>query len=69
MKVMNPLIVASLLAFLSQGCASTGHKTATSKKRKMPPKVTESYALMEDFEQIDLEILRRGNKARGLSEY
>ncbi len=69
MKVLNPLIVAGLLAFLCQGCASTGHKTVSSKKRKMPPKVTESYALMEDFEPIDLEILRRGNKARGLSEY
>lgn len=69
MKVLNPLLVAGLLAFLSQGCASTGHKSAASKKRKIPPKVTESYALMENFDHIDLEILRRGNKARGLSEY
>ncbi len=69
MRTINPLIVATMLAFLCQGCASTGPKTANSKKRKMPPKVTESYALMEDFEKIDLEILRRGNKARGLSEY
>ena len=69
MRSFNPLIVATMLAFLCQGCASTGSKTANNKKRKMPPKVTESYALMEDFETVDLEILRRGNRARGLSEY
>jgi|NOAtaT_5_FD_contig_61_742977_length_307_multi_1_in_0_out_0_1 hypothetical protein len=69
MRTFRPLIVATLLGFLGQGCASTGQKTGNNKKRKMPPKVTESYALMDDFEKVDLEILRRGNKARGLSEY
>ena len=65
-RVFGALIVAAMLA---QGCASTGTKKITSKKKLMPPKLNESYALMDDTEKVDLEILRRGNKVRGLSEY
>ena len=65
-RVFGALIVAAMLA---QGCASTSARKMSSKKKLMPPKLKESYALMEDTENVDLDILRRGNKVRGLSEY
>ena len=66
LRVFGAIILASMLA---QGCASTSVKKMSSKKKLMPPKSKESYALMEDTENVDLDILRRGNKVRGLSEY
>ena len=65
-RVFGAIILAAMLA---QGCASTSTKKMSSKKKLMPPKSKESYALMEDAETVDLDILRRGNKVRGLSEY
>jgi hypothetical protein len=65
-RVFGAIILASMLA---QGCASTSVRKMSSKRKLMPPKSKESYALMEDEETVDLEILRRGNKVRGLSEY
>ena len=69
MKLNKPLLAAVLLLFFAQGCKTTSRTVSIAKKPKMPPKITESFVLMDESEEIDREILRRGNKARGLSEY
>lgn len=69
MKFNKPLLAAVLLMFFAQSCKTTSRTVSTAKKPKMPPKITESFVLMDESEEIDREILRRGNKARGLSEY
>lgn len=69
MKLSRPLLAAVLVMFFAQSCKTTSRTVSSKKKPKMPPKVTESFVLMDESEVIDREILRRGNKARGLSEY
>lgn len=70
MKRFRYLGVAILLALMAQGCATT--KTVKVAKRKQPispPSQRESYALVTDDFSLDSDIIRRGNKVRGLSEY
>jgi len=67
MRIVRLLAVFAA-AVLVTGCATTAVKRTVSKK-KIPSQVKESYALVEDSEELDREILKRGNKARGLSEY
>lgn len=69
MSYLRSVWIAVVLAVLAQGCATTKSSKAVAKKKTVPPKQNQSFALMEDDIKIDAEILRRGNKARGLSEY
>lgn len=66
---LRPIGLALVLALVGQGCATTKQRNLSSKKKRMPPSQNHSYALMEEDVKIDAEILRRGNKARGMSEY
>jgi hypothetical protein len=69
MKCLRPIGVALFVALVAQGCATTKTSRMSAKKKATPPKQNQSYALMEDDVKIDPEILLRGNKTRGLSEY
>jgi hypothetical protein len=57
------------IALSAQGCMTTSARKAVVKKKPAILKPNESYALMDDSSNIDVEILKRGNRARGLSEY
>jgi len=64
------LFFAALLAIcVCQSCVTLPAKRSVAKKKKTPAPTSESYALMEDWDKVDPEVLKRGNKARGLSEY
>ncbi len=71
MKMLRRLGLALLLAATAQGCATVGGKKIAAKKKPMPSAqiVRENYALMDDSVAVDSEIVARGNKARGISDY
>jgi len=69
---MKTIRVLGLLLFsflVCQSCSTTSQKRTIAKRNKVSVKNIESYALMEDWEKLDKEVLKRGNRARGLSEY
>jgi PBP1b-binding outer membrane lipoprotein LpoB len=70
MKTQSVLSLMLLAFIMCQSCATTSTKRSVVKKKKVQAKpLVESYALMEDWEKVDKELLKRGNRARGLSEY
>jgi hypothetical protein len=72
---MKRQILGGLLltfACVVQGCATapaTASKKVSQKQKIMIPRMTQSFALMDDSMVADPEISRRGKKARGTSEY
>jgi hypothetical protein len=72
MRWAKPLCCVGALLFVAlsaQGCMTTSARKDVAKKKPVMHKSHESYALMDDGANIDVEILKRGNRARGLSEY
>ena len=69
MKTFRLLGVLALAMLIFQSCVTTPAKRHVVKKKKIPAQTHESYALMEDWDSVDPQLLKRGNKARGLSEY
>jgi hypothetical protein len=70
MKVLSGRACLLLAVLLLQGCMTSGGKKVASKKHQAPAqKLKENYALMDDSSAVDYDIIRRGNKARGLDEY
>jgi hypothetical protein len=69
MKTFRLFFAVTLTALLCQSCVTVQSKRSVAKKKKIPAQTSESYALMEDWDKVDPEVLKRGNKARGLSEY
>lgn len=62
--------VFMVFAVLLQGCMTTTPKKTAAKKQQFPSaKLRENYALMDGLTDVDQDIIRRGNKARGTDEY
>lgn len=68
MKTLTMTTLILIAALLSQGCATTKQKRVSKNKLNIP-RQSQSYALMDEGASTDVEIIRRGNKARGTEEY
>ena len=64
-------VFSLLMAFAAttQSCKTTGSHKVAGKTKPIPHRQNESFALMDESASVDPDILKRGNKVRGLSEY
>lgn len=69
MKTFRLVAWLVMAMVVCQSCVTTPSKRSVVKKKKLIAPTTESYALMEEWDRVDPQVLKRGNKARGLSEY
>jgi hypothetical protein len=69
LKSLLCVCVLMFLALSAQGCKTVGARHEVAKKTVAIPKMSESFALIEDSTNLDAEVLKRGNRTRGLSEY
>lgn len=69
MKTFRLVAWLVMAMVVGQSCVTTPSKRSVVKKKKFIAPTTESYALMEEWDRVDPQVLKRGNKARGLSEY